>query len=401
MNVMAKSSTRGARVGLAVFAVAAVAFVAIAWFLHNFHRVEREFDLPPRGEAAYNPLYALKKSLQADGIRVDSRQRLNLAAHALDTRDTLLIYSDPRSLSPPEVDRVLDWVEGGGHLVVRTPGWRDGNDDVAIALFDELGVVLEGEDGSRDCMPFQVEGEKPHVEFCGSQRFTFIEDEVPELAWGDLKNGYVYARQAWGDGHVDVLADFDFLTNGNARGGLAGLFGGGGRGEGLREATHVVLARQVLAPNYGHGTAHLVYAAQMPSLWRVVFTRGWMVWLPLALALCAWLWLRTQRFGPLRPAPAPERRSLLEHVRASGDLLFRYGKGAMLYMAVREAFLSRLRRRDPLAAALTGEAQADAIAKRLQVAPNAVLQALQVPASHDKPAFRERISLLIKLRNQL
>jgi hypothetical protein len=50
---------------------------------------------------------------------------------------------------------------------------------------------------------------------------------------------------------------------------------------------------------------------------------------------------------------------------------------------------------------LTGEAQADAIGKRLNVAPNAVLQALQTPASHDKPAFRERISLLIKLRNQL
>lgn len=399
MNAVAKSSTRGARIGLVVFVVAAVAFVAIAWFLHNFHRVEREFDLPPRGEAAYNPLYALKQSLRADGIRVDSRQRLNLAAHALGARDTLLIYSDPRSLSPPEVSRVLDWVEGGGHLVVRTPDLRD--EDVSVALFDELGVVPEVEDSDFGCMPFQVQGEKPHVEFCGGQRFTFVEDEVPELAWGDLKNGYVYARQGWGEGHVDVLADFDFLTNGNAPGGLAGLFGNGGQGEGLREATHVVLARQVLAPNYGHGTVHLVYAAQMPSLWRVVFTRGWMVWLPLALALCAWLWLRTQRFGPLRPAPAAERRSLLEHVRASGDLLFRYGKGAMLYMAVREAFLARLRRRDPLAAALTGEAQADAIAKRLQVSPAAVLQALQTPASHDKPAFRDRISLLIKLRNQL
>ena len=402
MSAVAKNGgTRGARAGLVVVAAAVVAFVATAWFLHNYHRVEREIDLPPRGEAAYNPLYALKQSLRADGVRVDSRQRLNLAAHALGQRDTLLIYSDPRSLSPPEVRRVLEWVEGGGHLIVRTPGWRDGNDEADIALFDELGVVLKGEDGSRDCLPFQVAGEKPHVEFCGDQRFVFVEGEVPELAWGDLKNGYAYARQGWGEGHVDVLADFGFLSNGNPPAGLAGLFGGGGQGEGLREATHRALARQVLAPNYGHGAVHLVYAAQMPSLWRVALVRGWPVWLPLALALFAWLWLRAQRFGPLRPAPAPERRSLLEHVRASGDLLFRYGKGAMLYAAVRQAFLARLRRRDPLAAALTGEAQADAIARRLRVAPVAVLQALQTPAAHDRHAFRERISLLIKLRNQL
>ena len=31
----------------------------------------------------------------------------------------------------------------------------------------------------------------------------------------------------------------------------------------------VALARQVLSPNYGKGTMHLVYDAQMPSLLRV------------------------------------------------------------------------------------------------------------------------------------
>ncbi|KLD68954.1 hypothetical protein Y886_43930, partial [Xanthomonas hyacinthi DSM 19077] len=87
------------------------------------------------------------------------------------------------------------------------------------------------------------------------------------------------------------------------------------------------------------------------SLWRTLFTRGWPAWLPALLMLLAWLWSRTQRFGPLLASPAGDRRSLLEHVRASGEHLFRYGKAALLYTAMRQAFLTRLRRRAPLAAA--------------------------------------------------
>ena len=170
---------------------------------------------------------------------------------------------------------------------------------------------------------------------------------------------------------------------------------------GLRDGPHRALARQILAPNYGRGTVHLVYAAEMPSLWRTLLLRGWMVWVPLMLALAAWLWMRTQRFGPPVPSPAGERRSLLEHVRASGEHLYRYGRGVMLYSAVRQAFLAQLRRRDPVAAALTGEPQIEAVAARTGLPAERVRTALNAPASHDRKAFRDRISLLIQLRNRL
>ncbi|KAF1712664.1 hypothetical protein CSC70_01405 [Pseudoxanthomonas kalamensis DSM 18571] len=390
---------KGARGGLILFVALLVVTVAAAWFLHNFHRVEHELDLPPRGEAAYNPLYALKLALQADGVRVDSRQRLNLAAHPLQPGDTVLLLNDPRSLSPPDAQRLLDWVAGGGHLIVRTPDLKGWQDSLTPALFETLGLFVKGHDagGSTDCMSFQVEGEDHHIEFCGKARFSF-DDVVPELSWGNLGDGYVYARLAHGDGRVDVLSGFDFLSNRRAGG---GLFGGTGVDGGLHDGPHRALTRQVLAPNYGKGTMHLVYAAQMPSLFRSLFERGWRIWLPLALALLAWLWMRSQRFGPALPPPPGERRSLLEHVRASGEHLFRYNKRALLYAAVRQAFLSRLRRRDPLAAALDGDAQAEAIAARLQVPAASLRDALQAPASHDTGAFRDRISTLIRLRRQL
>ena len=95
------------------------------------------------------------------------------------------------------------------------------------------------------------------------------------------------------------------------------------------------------------------------------------------------------------------RRSLLEHVRASGEHLYRYGRGVMLYAAVRQAFLARLRRRDAVAAALSGEPQVAALAERTGLPAERIRTALNAPASHDRQAFRDRIALLIHLRNRL
>ena len=387
-----------ARIVLIVLLAAAVISGGVAWFLHAYQKVEREIALPPRGEAGYNPLYALKKALQADGVKVESRQRLNLAAQQLGAHDTLLILNDPRTMTPVESGRLLEWVAGGGHLLVRTPLPASHDEETSVPILEDIGIFLSEE--SPECEPLQVEGQDGHIEFCNGRRFYFDEVE-PELSWGDLQADYVYARLAHGKGHVDVLADFDFLTNqGSIDSGFLGAVKDDQVG-GLRDGPHRALARQVLAPNYGQGTVHLVYAAQMPSLLRTVLTQGWPVWAPLLLALFAWLWLRMQRFGPLRPSPPAERRSLLEHVRASGEHLFRYNKRALLYAAVRNAFLSRLRRRDPMAAALSGEAQIEAIATRLNFSADKIRTALQPPSSHDKPAFRDRISTLIQLRNRI
>ena len=376
--------------------------IVVIWFRHTYVRVEKTLYLPPSGEAAYNPLYALARTLEADGVKVNARQRLMLDDNALGTRDTLLLFNDPRALSPPEAEQLLAWVEQGGHLIVRTPTRTfeeslDEEDAPHTELLDQLSVWLVEDDP--DCEAFQVEGEGHHVEFCRGRRFAF-DGVVPELSWGNLQAGYVYARVAHGRGKVDVLADLDFLVNTAERGGMGGSIEAVPEG-GLRDGPHRALARQVLAPNYRQGTMHLVYAAEMPTLWRTLLLRGWMVWIPLMLALAAWLWMRMQRFGPPVPSPAGERRSLLEHVRASGEHLYRYGRGVMLYSAVRQAFLAQLRRRDPVAAALTGEPQIEAVAARTGLPAERVRTALNAPASHDRKAFRDRISLLIQLRNRL
>ncbi len=375
------------RATLIVLVVAGLIAAFVAWWMHTYKQVTKVIDLPPRGEASYNPLYALKLALTKDGRRVDSRQRLGLDAHPPKPADTVLMLGDTRTLSAADTARLLAWVEAGGHLIVRTPPPGVEIASKPVPLLGDIGVVPA--DDTEACYGLQVPKMNDHVEFCEGRPFYFSEDDVDVSATWDGEDDddytYGYARVLWGEGSVDVLADLDFLTN-----------------EKLEDGPHRALTRQLLQPNYASaGTFHLIYSANMPPFWRLLLDHAWRVLLALLLALLVWLWMRAERLGPLRPSPSPDRRSLLEHVQASGDHLYRYGRRATLYAAVHDAFLRQLRRRDPYAAALEGPAQIDAIAKRTRMPPADVEAALRYPRSGDAKDFVFRIARLLHLRQRL
>ncbi len=390
---MSGGSGTGRAIGLGI-AAALLIGLFVAWFLHTHERVEETDDLPPRGEAAYNPLFALKLALADDGRKVVARPRLQLRDVPLKPADTLLLLGDTRQIPAPDRDAILAWVRSGGHLIVRTPpmgstGLLDfgnaGAEDIdAVPLLSDLGVepLAYGE-----CLELEVDGFDGHTEFCNGRAFSLdAAAGTPRLAWDTYNEGeYGFARLLHGKGTVDVLADLDFATN-----------------EQLEEGPHYALTRQLLEPNYDRGGVfHLIYRIEMPSLWSLLWAKLWMLLLPCALGIAVWLWMRGERLGPLRPSPADDRRSLLEHVHASGEHLYRYGRAGRLYAAVFDAFLQRLHRRDPYAAALEGQARVDAIARRTGLPAHEVEAALRYPRPGDARDFVQRVAQLLKLRQRL
>ncbi len=367
-------------------------------FLRTHEKITHTEHLPPHGEASYNPLYVLGQALRADGRSVHASPRIDLPRMRLQPGDTVLLLQDSADLPTPTAQALLAWVDTGGHLLLRvSPPYRDEN-AVQGPLLDALGVDSAYYEAA--CKPFHVADDPGHSEFCRGLRFAV---DPPagirvEREWGD-EDGLVFARLHKGSGRISVLSDMEFLK------GTPRVFDPDqpkdSLADGLHDLAHRDLARYLLEPNYAKGTFWLVYGSRPRTLWSRIFYQGWPVWVPLLLALLAWLWQRAQRLGSLLPAPANERRSLLEHVRASGEHLLRYGKAPLLYDATRRAFLARLRRRAPTAAALSGEAQVHAIASLLQWPHSRVQTALQVPPSKDVAALRERIRLLIQMRNLL
>lgn len=372
--------------------IAAVVLLAVAmgawWFFSSHRRVERSIDLPPRGEAAYNRLYALKLALRAAGIDAHSRQRLDLGAMALRPGDIVVLRGDASTLAPDDLRALAAFVRGGGGLVLAMPRLFDAPAEAAAAepregVLDALFLQPLGvrRAGTGECLHVD-QADQGYIYFCGSPRLRYRGSATPALRVRDARGRDVVLRLPMGRGWVTLAADLNALDN-----------------DELDEPPATTLAWRMLGPVAGR--VHLVYRAEMPPLWKVVFERGWPVWLPLLLAVLAGLWAASQRFGALLPAPASGRRSLLEHLRAAGEHSHRYGRGHLLYQQARDAFLARLRRRDPYAAALEGDAQAEAIAARTGWSAMEVRRALQAPRPFDPKDLQHRITRLVQLGSKL
>lgn len=372
-------SRRGWLLGLIVVALVG-AFVA--WWLHTYKRVAIEIDLPPRGEARYNPLFALKRSLQAQGFSVAAASNSVIDTGALQPGEVMVLYSDVRTLSETTSTGLLDWVERGGHLVFSLPD-AEGQHG---ALMDALGLYVT--DHYR-CLEWQVATQENDKEarHCFNYRFDSYEDDLAESfewLWGNVDNGYVLGRQYRGEGSVFVAGELDFLGN-----------------DELDKLGHAQLAWQVLAPVLGDGKVHLIYAADIPPLYVLIVRHGWPILLPVCIALLAWLWARSQRFGPLLPLASAHRRALLEHVQASGEFVFRRGRTMALYAAVHRLFMSRLRRRHPSLAALDGDVLVHALSTQLDLPATSIRQALN-PVDLARPdQFIATIKTLMQLRAKL
>ena len=380
---------------LIALAVLAAIALGAAGFFYLFKPVTTRVRLPATGEASYNPLYALKKSLHAQGLKASSYPSLNPTALVLAPGDTLVLFTQPEAVSASQARRLLAWVSTGGHLVM--PGPQLGQTPGALATQLGLSGLAdpepahgddEDEDGYRYCSRIESRrADAPANSY--ESRFLLCDNRFTSKASGlepgegDATRGYRFARIVHGQGLVTV-SDLRFLDNDN-----------------LQAPAAADIAYQILSPRLGKGAFHLVYSADIPSLWRLLAWYGWPVLVPALLSLAAWLLMRGQRFGPLSPRPAGHRRALLEHVQAAGEFAFRRGRGIALHTAVLNLFKQRLARREPMLGALDGEVQVMALSERLALDPQKIRHALKPLGMQRPDQFLQAISTLVQMRNRL
>ena len=365
-------------IGIGAIAVAALLYV---WWISTHDKVWYDRRLPVEGEASYNDFYVVQQALRAQGVRVVSMPQLQ-GAESWSGHDSLLLGSDAGTLSPTQVDGLLDWVGRGGRLLVATGAQQQG---MGEGLLERIGVFptyrqscfqLHGEDKRRapDC--YATFG------FRSGERASF------QLAVGSASGGWIPARRNWGLGQIEVAGSLDPLRM-NEDGYLPRDM--------IDTETRSDWAWQLFAPMLQGGTFHIVYQSELPPLYVYLVRYGWYALLPLLFALLAWLWARSQRFGPAAPLPAPDRRALGEHIQASGEFLYRRGLIPALYAPLRQRFDEQLRRRDPELAALPPAEIAKSLSQSHRLPLETVQQALRPPQPKQRKVFLVTVQSLLQL----
>ena len=362
---------RAALLGLPLFA--GLLYVALNWYT-----LEDEVIQVRAGELAReDPYLAYGRLLDRMGVRSE-RARVASVLDNLPPGGTLIFAARRLAyMTPQRVSRIRDWVDRGGALVLEHE--PEAIDDPLLEAFGVKRIYPEAEDAQgaprkRPPRDFKAGGAVLDVNWPefgkrlrarlgtveGELRDQRVRTDVREVRQGTRVIALSFGS---GEGRVTVLPRLSFLTN-----------------ESIGEWDHAELGWRLAS---ARPPAILYLRMQSPPFLEWVRRDAWPVVLAGALLLLLWLGRIIPRFGPLEPDAPPARRSLIEHVVASGRFLWSRGAGAHLVEAVRERALRAARRRGISPNALPKEATAG------------------VPAKMDHLSFTQRIATLQKLEERL
>lgn len=370
---------------LALIVVFALAGSAGYWFYRNFSLVEEEVNTGFSQAARQNPLLAAEHFLAANSRHAKSQPHLD----ELPPPDATLIMPGERfDVGPERAALLLDWVRAGGHLIVTAekvwPGGRHRTDWLLAPLGITSAFSDKATENYRQPLDVDLADADDFMQVQLSRNRLLIPgNRIRPYDALSSEYGDHILRYRLGKGALTVLSQADFMENCLI-----------GKNDNAALLWHLVGVRPL-------GEIWLVYAGDMPPLWKWIWQNAWTVVLSSAVLLTAWLTVRGRRFGPPLPKPSLQRRRLLDHVQASGHFFWRAGHSERLLDGARSALHRELLLRHPGIAACPKPEQAARLAAFSGHSEEDVFRALFHPCGADEFEFTRTIQLLAKLRKKL
>ena len=363
--------------------------IAIAWSLRGMEWGEEEVEVGATGPARRNPWYAVELLLNGRGVPALSSEALT----DLPPTDHVVLWM-ARQPSSEDLGRLEGWVRSGGHLIAALPAGsalralqqrenqeivdtgapeEEASDDASDGSEPEPEVEDEpqaepeaepegGSDTGELAAP-EATGRADPVDLndpvlrltdlgamsVGAELGNFADVVPPQggppmrvegLPW--LRLVHVGARQLWPapEGEVPGVTLAPIMRVQVDQGWVTLLVTSRPfNNSHLGEADHAALLWALVQRDGLPAGARLVVSAEPPSIWALLATYAWPALVSGGALLGLWLWATLPGFGPLLPDPSPHRRSLVEHVLATGELLWRLGHGDVLLKSARRAAL--------------------------------------------------------------
>ncbi len=372
---------------LVTLAIAAL----VALFFASCEKRSETIESGFTGEAARNRYLAAQWLLEAMGAELHAVGWIGELDELPPTDATLIAPINRTNLSVERSTALLEWARSGGHVVVVT--WSLWNDEERTPdpIVDPLGIeqyMWDSSDEARDAdvamVPFPDRSEPLRAEFDPHFFLDAAEDSAP-VHWkiSDRNGAHLLTVRA-GDGWVTTLTDDTMLSNAS-----------------IGSLDHAELVWRLAHLDGRSGPVWIVWNTSYPGAWTLAWRHGWMVLVSLLVLLALWVWSTSQRFGPIRPDDALERRRLMEHIEAAGRFQLREGNEAVLSTSVRDAILVRLRERHPGWLGLSPAELSGRLAEITGLPRERIARALSYRNVRDRERVAQRIATLEQIRKAL
>ena len=400
----------------------------LAYLISNqYERVKTTINMGYTAEAIQNPYLAAQQYLQRHEMASDSTVDIATAWDQLQEKDTLLILNR-RLIPEPYHDKLLDWVAGGGHLVVTAQNyWSEDYQTSGDLFLDQLGVQMYdvideevdalGQSAGEAIQELMDDAGNEISGAIGEEDSDSEENKTTEAVQCDV---YGYSRLTlvnYSDNEPPIQVQFGSYSHLHDASGNA-------------IAANTDYPNQILQYPLGQGMVTTLTNYQMwlntnigwydhaYFLWLLVqdSDKVWFVFdresdslfsliknhllEPLVaglLLLALYLWYRAKRFGPIKPEPELARRSLMEHLLASARFNWRHDQIDSLVRRQREDIqhLFVLRHGNHH----NEDTVISTLAKAGNLPPEQVRWALLAETPDKEQEFTQLIRLLQRLRN--
>ncbi|MCO4768593.1 MAG: hypothetical protein KDA24_01090 [Deltaproteobacteria bacterium] len=340
-----------------------------------FEEVETVEEHLPSREARLNDHLALLRLMEERGYNVRSVPALT--SQMLATTEAIVWVTEEHLDLRQRNAAVGDWLAEGGKLIVgdSVPGPVD---PFLNALIARRGDTQEALSATPLVGPYAHDDDSEYLDLAATP--------VGEggVRFGCRVGDALAAVGPYEDGTIGVIAAMYRFTNDRLLDTEAGpLFWDVVR---LME-----LPKDIL----------FVYSESSPSLSELLWKHARPLVISSVVLLLVWLLHVSRRFGPLVPPRERAQRSLLEHVAATGSLLWRQGARDVLIDSVRDAVRHRIMVSRADWAHLEEQELAARLAEVASLPQADVLAALTEPASTNPSHFSRQITHLQQLRAAL
>ncbi len=354
---------------LLLFGLAAV----LAWFIYSSIEFYQENEKTPWStEALTNPYLAAQYFLQQAGVEVKQAESL-MRLDQLEGVSTVMITDVNQVANPSQLEKVLEWLEQGGNLIVAASSVSQEGDllldrfDVGVEWYQEEQSDKDTADGENNnnkdkslsdlmreynekidqgmtpeeiAQSFADDGLMTEVDFgdeigvleiaFNAQKVlthpAFNSDQEDELesrpfSWSSSEHGVHMMQFEVGDGLLTILSDPGIWTSRR-----------------IQQFDHAFLLWMLISKD---GDIALFKPLDRPSLWALAVDSASEFLIALVLLVSLLLWHLSHRFGRIEISNPAAARSLGVHFAATANYLWHRKASAHLLTPLRNKVMRR------------------------------------------------------------
>lgn len=317
---------------------AVIAFISIAGFIliQSIEIVTEDVYVGYKGEARTNPYLAAERLLHKRGLQAHYIHNEYQLDDLLKKPGTLFFLTSSDTFKDKNLYSLLDWVESGGNLVIifNLPHIlfnAEAEEEYYYKDFftDYLGIDITlntDESITESEITAKLPGTDREISVTLEDYF-FLNDIDGGVTWAIQQNGNnLLLQYQMGAGFLSITVTQAFIKN-----------------DMISQQDNAVLFWYLTTQGAAKRDVWFLWRHELKSFWHTLFQYSWMFWLSLLFFLIFFIWQSSQRFGPLISTDDTVRRSLIEHVFASGQLLWKKKQGSLLLESIRQAVIEKIK----------------------------------------------------------